>query len=61
MHLGRRLLAATMAMAAGFGLDAAEAQSVPEPTPAFDAASIKPAKPGARGYSIRPLPGKGQR
>ena len=26
--------------------------------PAFDAASIKPAKPGVRGFSIRPLPGR---
>src|SRR5690242_21056186 len=24
----------------------------------FDAASVKPAAPGARGYSIRPLPGR---
>jgi uncharacterized protein (TIGR03435 family) len=27
-------------------------------SPAFDAASIKAAQPGARGYSIRPLPGR---
>jgi uncharacterized protein (TIGR03435 family) len=35
---------------------AAQSQSLPEA--AFDAASIKPARPGTRGYSIRPLPGR---
>ena len=29
-----------------------------QPAASFDAASIKPAKPGVRGYSIRPLPGR---
>ena len=29
-----------------------------QPKEAFDSASIKPAKPGQRGYSIRPLPGR---
>src|ERR1700722_4834587 len=33
-------------------------QSPPQATQAFDAASIKPAKAGVRGYSIRPLPGR---
>jgi uncharacterized protein (TIGR03435 family) len=31
---------------------------LPQDAPAFDAASIKPAQAGARGYSIRPLPGR---
>ena len=31
---------------------------LPQEAPAFDAASITPAKAGARGYSIRPLPGR---
>src|SRR5579871_2042488 len=32
-------------------------QTAPSPVPAFEVASIKPAKPGVRGYSIQPLPG----
>jgi uncharacterized protein (TIGR03435 family) len=34
------------------------AAALPQDKSAFDAASIKPAKSGARGYSIRPLPGR---
>jgi uncharacterized protein (TIGR03435 family) len=34
------------------------AQSAPQSPQVFDAASVKPAKAGVRGYSIRPLPGR---
>ena len=34
------------------------AQTAPPAAASFDAASIKPAKADARGYSIRPLPGR---
>jgi len=34
------------------------AQTAPPPASSFDVASIKPAKPDARGYSIRPFPGR---
>ena len=34
------------------------AAALPQDALAFDAASIKPAKAGTRGYSIRPLPGR---
>jgi uncharacterized protein (TIGR03435 family) len=54
MRLGRLL----MTMAAALVPAAAQPQSLAAPEPAFDAASIKPAKPGTRGYSIRPLPGR---
>lgn len=58
MHLSRRSFATTMAMAMGFSMAVAESQPVQETAAAFDSASIKPARPEARGYSIRPLPGR---
>jgi uncharacterized protein (TIGR03435 family) len=45
-------------LAAWFALVSAESQPIQTPEVAFDSASIKPAKPGARGYSIRPFPGR---
>jgi uncharacterized protein (TIGR03435 family) len=45
-------------MALAFGLTGARSQTVQPPAAAFDASSVKPAKPDARGYSIRPLPGR---
>jgi uncharacterized protein (TIGR03435 family) len=47
-----------MWIAAASGIASAGPQKGPEPGRAFDVASIKPAKPGARGYSIHPLPGR---
>lgn len=45
-----------MWMAVGLGMASACSQTAPDA--AFDVASIKPAKPDARGYSIRPFPGR---
>jgi uncharacterized protein (TIGR03435 family) len=53
MNLGKLLLASLAILTPDV-----RAQSTPQPNPAFDAASIKPAKAGVRGYSIRPLPGR---
>ena len=58
MLFGARSVSAIVWMAAGFGLSSARSQITQTPEPAFDAASIKPAKPDVRGYSIRPLPGR---
>lgn len=53
MHLFPRFVA-ILAAAAASGL-----AQTPQPVmQSFDAASIKPAKPGTRGYSIQPLPGR---
>src|SRR5262245_19458163 len=45
-------------LAAGLGIASAWSQTVSAPDMAFDVASIKPARPDARGYSIRPFPGR---
>src|SRR5215472_17925966 len=47
-----------MWMAVGLGTASTCSQPAPAPDAAFDVASIKPAKPDARGYSIRPFPGR---
>jgi len=47
-----------MSMAVALGMASAWPQTVSAPDAAFDVASIKPAKPDARGYSIRPFPGR---
>jgi uncharacterized protein (TIGR03435 family) len=47
-----------MWIAVGLGIASAWSQTVQTPDTAFDVASIKPARPDARGYSIRPLPGR---
>lgn len=54
MDFSRIVLLAAMGMTAVAGL---QAQSQPEAAAAFEVASIKPAKPGIRGFSINPLPG----
>ena len=36
----------------------AQSQAGPVTSPGFEVASIKPSKPGTRGYSIQPLPGR---
>jgi uncharacterized protein (TIGR03435 family) len=38
--------------------NAAQSQAGPADAPAIEVASVKPAKPGTRGYSIQPLPGR---
>jgi uncharacterized protein (TIGR03435 family) len=58
MSLSTRIVFATVRVALAFGLSGAQSQTMQAPGSAFDAASIKPAQPGARGYSIRPLPGR---
>src|SRR5215471_8969592 len=40
------------------GIVTAWSQTMQSPHTAFDVASIKPARPEARGYSIRPFPGR---
>jgi uncharacterized protein (TIGR03435 family) len=48
----------TIWITAALGIASAWPQNAPGPERTFDVASIKPAKPDARGYSIRPLPGR---
>ena len=57
MHLNRGFSPALW-MAVGLGIVSAWSQTVHPPDTAFDVASIKPARPEARGYSIRPFPGR---
>jgi len=54
---GAQFASASLWMAIGVGLSCAQSQPVQAPEAVFEAASIKPARPGARGYSIGPLPG----
>jgi uncharacterized protein (TIGR03435 family) len=49
---------ATMWMALGLGWAGPQSPTEQAPDAAFDVALIKPARPGARGYSIRPLHGR---
>jgi uncharacterized protein (TIGR03435 family) len=58
MRFGLRSASVTVWMAVGFGSSGAPWQAGQVPDAAFGAASIKPARPGVRGYSIRPLPGR---
>jgi uncharacterized protein (TIGR03435 family) len=57
MHLNRGFSPALW-MTVGLGIVSAWSQTVHPPDTAFDVASIKPARPEARGYSIRPFPGR---
>ena len=57
MHFSRGFSPA-MWMAIGLGIASAWSQTAQAPDTAFDVASIKPARPDARGYSIRPFPGR---
>ena len=57
MHLNRGFSPAVW-MTVGLGIASAWPQTVQLPDTAFDVASIKPARPEARGYSIRPFPGR---
>jgi uncharacterized protein (TIGR03435 family) len=57
MTIGKLLLA-SLALLIPDGRAQSTSQSPPQSTQTFDAASIKPAKTGVRGYSIRPLPGR---
>jgi uncharacterized protein (TIGR03435 family) len=57
--IGSRLTSGRTWLLAIVGLAAlAHAQGAPANPLAFDAASVKPAKPNVRGYSIQPLPGR---
>jgi uncharacterized protein (TIGR03435 family) len=47
-----------MGLAVGLGIANAWSQTAQAPDTAFDVASIKPARLGARGASIRPFPGR---
>jgi len=47
-----------MCIIIAFGMAAAHSQSAQMSSAAFDVASIKPARLDARGYSIRPFPGR---
>ena len=57
MHFSRGFSPA-ISMAIGLGIASAWSQTAQAPDTAFDVASIKPARPDARGYSIRPFPGR---
>ena len=57
MHLNRGFSSALW-MTVGLGMLSAWSQTEHSPETAFEVASIKPARPEARGYSIRPLPGR---
>jgi uncharacterized protein (TIGR03435 family) len=57
MYFGRRYTPG-MVLAVALGTAAASPQTVQAPDTAFDVASIKPARPDARGYSIRPFPAR---
>jgi len=48
----------TISLALGFGLAGGQSQTASAQNAAFDAASVKRAAAGQRGYSIRPLPGR---
>ncbi len=56
MSAGVYSLCATVSLALAWA--GPQSPAVQAPGAAFDAASIKPARPGARGYSIRPLSGR---
>jgi uncharacterized protein (TIGR03435 family) len=47
-----------MGLAIALGIANLWSQTAQAPDPAFDVASIKEARPDARGYSIRPFPGR---
>ena len=58
MRFRSRRVWAQVRMAMAVGLASAGGQAVQTANEGFDIASIKPSKPDARGYSIRPFPGR---
>jgi uncharacterized protein (TIGR03435 family) len=57
MDFTRKLVTAIW-IVIGCGVPSRCSQTAQAPYTAFEVASIKPARPGTRGYSIRPFPGK---